>query len=283
MNKDIQNSSSSILSGTNDSTGNSSLNFIITKYLHNTMEGSEKAISEEDQASQSKGAKDPEVQKYKVGERLAKGGMGEILNARDLNINRNVAMKLLLEKKRKKEDNIIRFIEEAQITGQLEHPGIVPVYELGINEKGVAYYTMKCIQGVTLKQIIKEIRDGNQKTINEHPLPNLLNILQKVCDAVAFAHDKGVIHRDLKPENIMIGDFGEVSVMDWGLAKIMGRSEIEGLSTIRTELVGSKIDVQRKKNRSLSQNPQYRKLPVSLQVLVRIPSFSTRMVNPCGH
>ena len=167
-------------------------------------------------------------------------------------------MKLLLEKKQKKEDNIVRFIEEAQITGQLEHPGIVPVYELGINDQGAAYYTMKYIQGVTLKHIIKEIRSGNKEYIHEYPLSSLLNILQKVCDAVAFSHDKGVIHRDLKPENIMIGDFGEVSVMDWGLAKIMVGSEIEGLSTVRND-----------------QEPQERKVKTSKKQTVGIkPSIS---------
>ena len=193
--------------------------------------------------------------KYKVGEMVAKGGMGTILNVKDLNINRDVAMKVLLEAKRKKEDNVIRFIEEAQITGQLEHPGIVPVYELGINKDGVVFYTMKYIKGVTLKQIIRELRNNNKETIVKFPLSELLNILQKVCDAMAFAHSKGVIHRDLKPENIMVGDFGEVSVMDWGLAKIMGISEIKGLSTVRTELMAADFSIEREDSEVLEPKP----------------------------
>ncbi len=177
-----------------------------------------------------------EVQKYQIGERIAEGGMGAIISASDLNIRRDVAMKVLLEGKQHSEDNVFRFIEEAQVTGQLEHPSIVPVYELGFNDQGEVFYSMKFVKGVTLKDILKKIRNGDAKTIEENPLPRLLTIYQKICDAMAFAHSKGVIHRDLKPENVMIGGFGEVLVMDWGLAKNIGVDAGDGVSTIRSQV-----------------------------------------------
>lgn len=174
-----------------------------------------------------------QVQKYTIGERIAEGGMGAILGATDLNIKRDVAMKVLLEARLDSSDNVIRFIEEAQVTGQLEHPSIVPVYELGFNDTGEVYYSMKYVRGVTLKDVLKQIRKGDAETIEKYPLARLLTIFQKVCDAMAFAHSKGVVHRDLKPENIMIGDFGEVLVMDWGLAKILELDGSTALTTIR--------------------------------------------------
>ncbi len=163
--------------------------------------------------------------KYEVGGIFAKGGMGAILNAKDLNVRRTVAMKVMLSDEEADNTDILRFIEEAQVTGQLEHPNIVPVHELGVDASGNAFYTMKKIKGITLQRIVQDIRKGKPETIKQYPLNRLLNIFLKVCDAVAFGNAKGVIHRDLKPENIMIGDYGEVLVLDWGLAKIVGMQE----------------------------------------------------------
>ncbi len=160
-----------------------------------------------------------EGRKYKVITTINRGGMGVILQARDLRIRRTVAMKVMNSKHQFSRENALRFIDEAQLTGQLEHPNIVPVYELGIDEQGEMFYTMKFVKGITLDDVLRGIRSGRQKTIETYPLSALLTVFQKVCDAVAFAHSKGVVHRDLKPENIMIGAFGEVLVLDWGLAK----------------------------------------------------------------
>src|SRR5260221_7232916 len=142
-------------------------------------------------------------------------------------MRRTVAMKVMKTSNLFCRENVLRFIEEAQLTGELEHPNIVPVYELGIDDQGEIFYTMKFVKGTTLDDVLRGIRNGRQKTIDKYPLVALLTIFQKVCDGVAFAHAKGVVHRDLKPENIMIGSFGEVLVMDWGLAKNMtgGRSD----------------------------------------------------------
>jgi serine/threonine protein kinase len=169
-----------------------------------------------------------EQKKYKVITTIARGGMGVILQTRDLRIRRTVAMKVMKTSNQFSRENVLRFIDEAQLTGQLEHPNIVPVYELGIDDQGEIFYTMKFVKGTTLDDVLRGIRNGRQKTIDKYPLGTLLTIFQKVCDAVAYAHSKGIVHRDLKPENIMIGSFGEVLVMDWGLAKNMTTSRREG-------------------------------------------------------
>ncbi len=165
--------------------------------------------------------------KYHVGGLIAMGGMGTVLHARDMNIRRPVAMKIMRDIRDLDKIDKLRFVEEAQVTGQLEHPNIVPVHELGVDSRGKVFYTMKYVDGMSLREILTRIRDGDREIIAKHPLNHLLNIFLKACDAVAFANSRGVVHRDLKPENIMVCDFGEVLVMDWGLAKIIGRHEPE--------------------------------------------------------
>jgi serine/threonine protein kinase len=157
--------------------------------------------------------------KYKALTTIARGGMGVILQARDLRVRRNVAMKVMKSGGQFSRESVLRFIDEAQLTGQLEHPNIVPVYELAIDETGETFYTMKFVRGITLDEVLRGLRHGRKEMVEKYPLTSLLTIFQKVCDGVAFAHSKGVIHRDLKPDNIMIGSYGEVLVMDWGLAK----------------------------------------------------------------
>jgi len=163
--------------------------------------------------------------KYKLGQVVASGGMGAILDAKDVNLRRSVAMKVMLDPEKASDEQLLRFIEEAQVTSQLQHPSIVPIYELGVDASGNVFYTMKFVQGVTLKDILNKIKEDDKKTIETYPLTHLLNIFQRVCDAIAFAHSKKVIHRDLKPENVMVGEYGEVQVMDWGLAKILPRKK----------------------------------------------------------
>ncbi|MEI6084648.1 MAG: protein kinase [Verrucomicrobiota bacterium] len=167
--------------------------------------------------------------KYEVGDVVALGGMGVVRRAKDLRVRRSVAMKLMSPATVDTLPKRLRFLEEAQVTGQLEHPNIVPVYDLGIDEHDQPFYTMKLVRGLNLKDVLSDILNGKQDTIKQFPLGRLLTIFQKACDAVSFAHSKGIIHRDIKPENIMIGDFGEVLVMDWGLAKRLGRKESRSL------------------------------------------------------
>ena len=157
--------------------------------------------------------------RYEIGGVVAQGGMGAILDARDSAVRRTVAMKVMLNSGER--EDLLRFVGEAQVTGQLEHPSIVPIYEIGVDAHEQPFYTMKYVRGVTLRAVLEKLREGDAETVRRCPLATLLTIFQKVCDGIAFAHAKGVIHRDLKPENIMIGEFGEVLVMDWGLAKVI--------------------------------------------------------------
>ncbi len=161
--------------------------------------------------------------KYDIGGVVAQGGMGAILNAKEATTERTVAMKVMLNTT--SPDDLLRFLNEAKITAQLEHPNIVPVHELSVDENGQVFYTMKMVKGITLKKVLELLAQGVGATVKKYPLAALLTIFQKVCDALAFAHSKRVIHRDLKPENIMIGDYGEVLLMDWGLAKLTRSAE----------------------------------------------------------
>lgn len=166
--------------------------------------------------------------RYEVGGTVARGGMGEILKAQDRGIERTVALKVALDAATVREDLRRRFLQEAKLTGQLEHPNIVPVHELSFDENGRPFYTMKLVKGRSLQEVLDQLKAGDAAVLAAYSLAHLLTIFQKVCDAVAFAHSKGVVHRDLKPANIMIGEYGEVLVMDWGLAKLVRASEDRG-------------------------------------------------------
>jgi serine/threonine-protein kinase len=149
---------------------------------------------------------------------IARGGMGAILRGRDVDIGRDLAIKVLLESHRDRPEFVRRFIEEAQIAGQLQHPGIAPIYELGAFADRRPYFAMKLVKGQTLAGLL----DGRADPRME--LHRYLGIFEAVCQTMAYAHARGVIHRDLKPSNVMVGSFGEVQVMDWGLAKVLPRA-----------------------------------------------------------
>lgn len=165
------------------------------------------------------------LDRYEIIGKLASGGMGIIYETRDLHCQRPVAMKVLQVRQLTDCASIIRFTEEAQITAQLEHPNVIPVHDAGEDSSGRAFYTMKLVHGVTLKAILDGVAAGTPELVAKYPLNHLLTVFLKTCDAVAFAHSRGVIHRDLKPANIMVGEFGEVLVMDWGLAKVFKKRE----------------------------------------------------------
>jgi len=148
---------------------------------------------------------------------LGRGGMGRIHPATDRNLLRHVALKRLDRELAKVPMYRDGFIAEAQMTGQLEHPNIVPVHELSVTDTGVPYFTMKLVQGLGFDSWLHDPAHAPGST---ERLEQGLEIFLKVCDAVAYAHHRGVIHRDLKPENIMVADFGQVYVMDWGLARL---------------------------------------------------------------
>jgi serine/threonine protein kinase/WD40 repeat protein len=166
--------------------------------------------------------------RYEVGEEVARGGMAAILRAHDRSLRRQLAMKVLLADRGNGNTGatapaidaraLARFLDEAQITGQLDHPGIPPVHELGIDGHGRVYFTMPLIRGRTLTAIYALVHQQAE----QWSLPRAIAVLQRVCETVAYAHSRGVIHRDLKPANVMVGRFGETYVMDWGLAQVRG-------------------------------------------------------------
>src|SRR5256885_11305931 len=148
--------------------------------------------------------------RYRLLERIARGGMGVVYTAEDENLRRRVALKVL-DVPGTDGDLRNRLIREARVLATLEHPGIVPVHDVGTLADGRVFYTMKFVEGNRLAKFIASVTSR----------PDRLRIFLRICDAVAFAHARGVLHRDLKPANIMVGPFGEVLVMDWGLAKIL--------------------------------------------------------------
>jgi serine/threonine-protein kinase len=153
--------------------------------------------------------------RYELLEEIGRGGMGAVLRAHDPDLGRDLAVKVLRPDQQHDPAIVRRFTEEAQVGGQLQHPGIVPVYEVGRAADQRPYFAMKLVRGRTLQALLKE---------RAHPandLPHFLGIFGQVCQTLAYAHSKGVLHRDLKPANVMVGAFGEVQVMDWGLAKVL--------------------------------------------------------------
>ena len=162
----------------------------------------------------------------------ARGGLGEVFAAFDEELHREVALKRIQDHHADDPDSRARFLQEAEITGGLEHPGVVPVYGLGHYDNGRPFYAMRMVKGDSLRTAIKQFheadqdpkRDPGERTVS---LRRLLGRFLDVCNAVAYAHSRGVLHRDLKPNNILLGKYGETLIIDWGLAKVVGRPEPE--------------------------------------------------------
>jgi serine/threonine-protein kinase len=154
-------------------------------------------------------------QRYRLDGEVDRGGMGTIFKGHDTRLDRQIAFKFLLFKHHEDADQRRRFVREARITGRLQHPGIVPVYDAGQSPEGHLFFTMSLVQGQCLARFLDERPDPALE------LPRFLKVFEKVCEAVAYAHSEGVIHRDLKPANVMVAPFGVVHVMDWGCAKCL--------------------------------------------------------------
>ena len=159
---------------------------------------------------------------------LGKGSFGLVHSADDTLLGREVAIKSLKAHFQEEEEIVDRFLKEARGTAQLEHPNIMPVHEVGVTDELGIYFTMKKIVGEDLKEILDKLQANLAFYEKTYPLNSLLEVFLSVCNGVAFAHSKGVIHRDLKPANIMIGEFGEVLILDWGLVKQLGTDEVSG-------------------------------------------------------
>lgn len=170
-----------------------------------------------------------DTSRYALEAEVGKGGMGVVMRIHDQHLNRRLAMKVLLDRGTPQDADdqqmahqlLGRFLEEAQVSSQLDHPGVVPVHELGLDQAGKVYFTMRLVKGGTASDAFADA------FAQQHgwTLTKALEIVLKVCDTMSYAHDKGVLHRDLKPSNVMVGKFGEVYVMDWGLAKVLGQAD----------------------------------------------------------
>ena len=161
--------------------------------------------------------------RYELGERIGRGGMGAVYAARDAALDREVALKVLdlaLD-----DADAARLAREARILARLEHPGIVPVHDVGTLADGRVFYTMKRVRGLRLDEHVRALDAGDASRGAAGALAERLRLFARICDAVAFAHAHGVVHRDLKPENVMVGAFGEVLVLDWGIAKVLGAGD----------------------------------------------------------
>lgn len=182
--------------------------------------------------------------RYHLHGEIARGGMGAILEVFDEDLRRRLAMKVILDRRTDGGSTpataadpvtLARFLEEAQVTGQLDHPGIVPVHELGLDEQGRVYFTMRLVHGRDLESICDLAARGEEGWSTTR----VLGVLLKVCEAMAYAHEKGVVHRDLKPQNVMVGRFGEVYVMDWGLARVKQGADRRDLRLRATAVRGA--------------------------------------------
>ncbi len=182
----------------------------------------------------------PAAEKYGVLGPIGQGGMGEVLLVQDRDLRRDVAMKVLRSELADQAAMRRKFVAEAQATSQLEHPGIPPVHDIGVDGEGRVWFTMKIVRGRTLSEVLKDLFLGRRETKAEYTVHRLMTVMERICEAVHFAHEKGVIHRDLKPDNVMLGEFGEVHVMDWGIAKVSSTSAEaadveETISTVDTD------------------------------------------------
>lgn len=156
----------------------------------------------------------PASDRFHIREELSRGGMGIVYLAHDAQLDREVAVKVLRESYRQNADLLRRFLNEAKVCGRMQHPGTPPIYEVGTLQDGNPFIAMKLVRGETLSTILKRPRD-------ETMLAQLLRIYKRICETIAYAHSCGIIHRDLKPDNVMVSRFGDVQVMDWGLAKVL--------------------------------------------------------------
>ena len=159
--------------------------------------------------------------KYLLSGLLGEGGMGRVVAARDVDLGRTVALKTLRNDNKNDPAMIRALLFEARITGQLEHPHIVPVHDVGVLEDNRVFYTMKLVGDLSLKDVLHQLRDRNEFAEQTYTLNRLLQYFRGICMAMEYSHARGVVHRDLKPDNVLIGEYGEVQIMDWGIARVM--------------------------------------------------------------
>jgi serine/threonine protein kinase len=162
---------------------------------------------------------------------LGEGGLGEVVGVLDHDIGRKVAIKRLRPEARSPAA-LARFVDEIRTIGKLEHPNIIPIHDVGLDPDGQLYFVMKYVDGETLETVIEKLEAGDAQYHKHYSFERRVEIFRALVEALAFAHDKGIIHRDIKPANVMIGRFGEVLLMDWGIAKSLLRNDAHGLPAL---------------------------------------------------
>ncbi len=158
------------------------------------------------------------IERYQLVRPLGEGAMGEVVLVRDSDIGRRVAVKRI-KAERGDVDAVLRFAQEVRTIGELEHPGIVPVHDVGVDDAGQHYLVMKYVEGETLEEVIATLRKGDPASQARFPFAARIRIFSSLLQTIHYAHERGILHRDLKPSNVMIGPYGEVTIMDWGIAK----------------------------------------------------------------
>lgn len=197
-------------------------------------------VSHEGEWTMGRLARALQTDRYETIEQIGRGGMGVVSRVRDQRLQRDLAMKVLAAQGGQAATDGSaswrRFLDEAQITGQLAHPGVVPVHDIGIDAQGRAFFTMDLIRGDDFRRVIARVHDAGD---TEWTLTRAIQIVIRVCEAVAYAHANGVIHRDLKPANVMVGGFGETYVLDWGLARVGAHASVPGDDEASESATGS--------------------------------------------
>lgn len=178
-------------------------------------------------------------ERFVLGHELGSGGGGRVVRAYDRVLGRTVAMKVLRSGASAGEAALGRFIAEAQATGQLEHPNIVPIYDFGMLPSGEVFYTMREVRRHSLREVLQALSADDPAHVEEYTLVRLVTILRQVAQAIHYAHSRGVVHRDLKPDNIMVGEYGEVLVMDWGLARVLDAQAADEAEPAAGETLGT--------------------------------------------
>ncbi len=213
------------------STGANTVSCVAPAELAQTMPGDSSPVAP---ASPADGAR------FTIEGEIGRGGMGVVKAVRDNVLRRLVAMKVLEQDDETPAALAPRFVEEAQITGQLDHPNIVPVHDFGVAADGLElHFTMKLVEGRTLSDLFSEL---HARPFDSDALEHALRIILKVCDAIAFAHSRGVIHRDIKPDNVMVGSHGQVYVMDWGIAHLVSGKRIAETEVVATDRGGRDLE-----------------------------------------
>jgi serine/threonine-protein kinase len=163
--------------------------------------------------------------RFETGRSLGQGGIGEVVAAMDQDIGREVAIKRLRGDVQGPAA-VARFVDEIRTVGALEHPNIVPIHDVGVDDDGSLYFVMRCVQGETLESVIERLAAGDRLAHAQWTHERRVHVFRQLLDAVAFAHERGYVHRDIKPANIMVGHWGEVFLMDWGIAKPVGTPDL---------------------------------------------------------